>query len=114
MSINLILNNSLQIDEHTLTSNRYLVTKIEEIDVTNQNWTVHKDYIEDSFEIVEITTTQSKDKIFPMKDVKTIKYKDEKYLHTNEDKYFLYSKCIEQHPITFQWAKIISESSFNI
>jgi len=46
-----------------------------------------------------------------MKNVKIINYKENKYLHTNEDKYFLYSKCIEQHPITFEWAKIISESS---
>ena len=44
--------------------------------ITSQNWTVHKDYIEDSFEIVETTNTQSEDKIFPMKDVKTIKYKE--------------------------------------
>ena len=104
-------NTKLQIDESILTSDRYLVTKIKEIEVTNQSWTVHKDYIEDSFEIIETTNTQSEDKIFPMKDVKIIKYKDEKYLHTNEDKYFLYSECIEQHPITFEWAKIISESS---
>ncbi len=104
-------NTKLQIDKSTLNSNRYLVIKIEEIDVTNQSWTVHKDYIENSFEIVETTNTQSEDKIFPIKDVKIINYKENKYLHTNEDKYFLYSKCIEQHPITFEWAKIISKNS---
>ncbi|XOB63268.1 hypothetical protein ACMC56_05525 [Campylobacterota bacterium DY0563] len=48
-----------------------------------------------------------------MKDVKTITLDNKKYIYVNEEqtKGILYSDCIEIHPITFEWATIIDESS---
>ena len=100
----------LTIDKTSLLHNRYHVLKIEDTDVTAQNWTVHKGYIKESFKYVEDSTTQPNDEIVKITDIQKESSDDKEYLLYN-DKVFLYKDCKEQHPVTFEWAEIIEVKS---
>ncbi|WP_198526373.1 hypothetical protein [Halarcobacter anaerophilus] len=94
-------------------SNRYKLLKIKTDDISSNNWNIYKGSI-GKIKVAENTNTkQSADKIVLMKDVKTITLDNKKYIYINEDKTqaLLYTDCEEIHPITFEWARIIDESS---
>ncbi|MGB5919381.1 hypothetical protein, partial [Arcobacter sp.] len=94
-------------------SNRYKLLKIKTDDVSSNNWNIYKGSI-GKIKVAENTNTkQSADKIVLMKDVKIITLDNKKYIYINEDKTqaLLYTDCEKIHPITFDWATIINESS---
>ncbi|PLY05393.1 MAG: hypothetical protein C0625_15305 [Arcobacter sp.] len=110
------LSNGTKIEIDTsiiILSNRYKLLKIKTDDVSSNNWNIYKGSI-GKIKVAENTNTkQSEDKIVLMKDVKTITLDNKKYIYINEDKTqaLLYTDCKEIHPITFEWATIIDESS---
>ncbi|XOB63266.1 N-acetylmuramoyl-L-alanine amidase [Campylobacterota bacterium DY0563] len=110
------LNNGTKIEVDTSTivlNNRYKILKIDTNDVSNNNWNIYKGSI-GNIQVAQSTdTTQSEDITLIMSEIKTITLDNKKYVYINKEqtKGILYSDCKEYHPITFDWATIIDESS---
>ncbi|WP_428738640.1 M15 family metallopeptidase [Sulfurimonas sp.] len=93
---------------------RVVVTKIGEVDVSADNYTVINSVFKDQEIVFEELGKDSIEKTFQYKDVKKEKdSSDNEYLlyDKGEKQYLKYSDCKEQHPITFEWAKIIQMQS---
>jgi GH24 family phage-related lysozyme (muramidase) len=99
-----------KVDQYT----RVKVLKIDTTDVSSADYTVITDVLSDKKEIFKTLSEKSVKKELLSKDIKIEKDStDEKYLLYSDDsnKYIKYSDCKESHPISFDWATIIDESS---
>lgn len=93
---------------------RVKVLKIDTADVSSDNYTVITNVLTDKKDVFKVISEKSTKKEIILKDIKIEKNSaNEKYLlYINDsNKYVKYSDCKEIHPITFDWATIIDESS---
>jgi predicted chitinase len=120
------LTNGMEIEVDTSTkvcnNKRYTLTKIEKKegdnytmeDVSSNNWSIwHKSIGTKKVPRKKETEpkTQVKELTLKLKDLKKIFYRDKKYVHIDDDTLVLYEKCKEHHPIEFNWAKTIKDTS---
>ena len=93
---------------------RVKVLKIDTADVSSDDYTVITNVLIDKKDVFKIISEKSTKKEILSKDIKIEKDStNEKYLLYSDDsnKYIKYTDCEELHPITFDWATIVEESS---
>ena len=104
----------LEIDESTLSHDRYKVLKNAGVDVSAQNWTVHKDYIVDStYDAYTLSETRTnKERNLPIEETKPrVKDMEGKEYFELSSMYVAIEDCTPDHGITFRWVKAFDTAS---
>ncbi len=104
----------LEIDESTLSHDRYKVLKNAGVDVSAQNWTVHKDYIVDTtYDAYTLSETRTnKERNLPIEETKPrVKDMEGKEYFELSSMYVAIEDCTPDHGITFRWVKAFDTAS---
>ena len=104
----------LEIDESTLSHDRYKVLKNAGVDVSAQNWTVHKDFIVDTtYDAYTLSETRTnKERNLSIEETKPkVKDMEGKEYFELSSMYVAIEDCTPDHGITFRWVKAFDTAS---